>query len=276
MKKPIISAIFAAAAIASQALVTSQAVKIDGVTNAWHPVLSPDGTTLLFSTDDHTGLKALSLSTGAVTVIDTEAAAGFNPVFSTDGKKVFYRTSQLNDKLMERDVRSFNTATGTSERMQAPGRADVNMQAEAGNADYAYADYKNIVFSINGEQRTISPLADAHSYLWASLSPDGSKLLFTEPFKGVFVANADGTDARRIAPRGDFASWAGRDIVVFVVSHDDGYMITDSKLVAIDLRDDLQAEITGADTLVSSVTAAADGTVVYSTLDGALYKLTLK
>lgn len=277
MKKTVISSMVLLATLSAQALTVSPISPVETTgANAYHPVLSPDGTTLLFTTVDHTGLKALDMKTGAVSVLDADAAAGFNPVFSADGNTVAYRTAGMNDGLMCRDLRSYNLQSGTAKVLQGMSRQDVDLNKAAGDVVYARANYRTITVSNAEGTREISPLADAHSYLWASLSPDGKRLLFSEPFSGVYISNADGTDARRIADKGDYPAWAGNDAVVYILSHDDGYVTLSSQLIAVDLTDNSTTVVTPSDTLVGEATAAANGTVVFSTVDGKLYSLTIK
>ncbi len=239
-----------------------------------HPVISPDGKTLLFSTDVHTGLSALSLENGNICKLDDAAAAGFQPVFSTDSKTVFYRTAQTIDGLLYRDVRSYNLVENSGKKLAAPSRDNVNLSQIAGG-DFAVADYLTIKVSKNGKTANISPLAESHSYLWASLSKDGSRLLFTEPFSGVYVANADGSNPVNVLPKGDFASWAGENAIIAVVSHDDGYVILDSTLMLVNLATGISTPLTPEGFLVSEATASPTGMVVFTDIEGNMYKLNL-
>lgn len=261
-------------AVAAQAFYVGAPSRIEGVAGH-NPVLSPDGTTVLVSADDHTGLTAIDINTNKATKLDASAGAGFAPVFTADGKAVVYRTAALVDGLMNRDVRKASLNGAESVQLNDFNRADIDLAAEAGLSNYATADFGRIITVVNGKKSIVKPIADAHSYLWASLSPDGSHLLFCEPFQGIFVANADGTNPVRVAKRGDYPAWAGNDIIVFTVSHDDGYVILDSSLKAIDLTTDKVYDITPADVKVGESTAA-NGIVIYTTLEGEIFRLTVK
>ena len=238
-----------------------------------HPVLSPDGTQLLYSTPDHTGLSILNLADGSVRVLDTDAGAGFNPVFSMDGNTVFYRTAELQDGLMYRDVRSYDLKGGKATRVQAPSRRDVNLVALA-DSRYAVADYHNIIVS-DGEGKTaaISPLANAHSYLWASLNPKADRILFTEPFEGVYVSDLDGTNARRLLRKGDYPAWVNDRWIVAVHTRDDGYQVTQARLVAVDSYTGNHIDLTD-DTVKVAEATAANGRVVYTTIEGDTFIIT--
>lgn len=258
------------------ALTIGRTIELSGIeSGAWHPQLNADGTRVLFSTQNHQGLNNLDLVSGEVTVLDTDAGAGFTPAFSADGKSVIYRTAGMVDGLTCRDVRQYSFADGKKSTRRSMNREDVNLKAEAGIANYAVENYRNIVVCIDGKTTTINPLSDAHSYLWASLSPDGTRIMFSEPFMGLYICNIDGTGARRIAQKADFPAWAGNDIVVYAVSHDDGYQILDATLKALDLTTGECKDVSAPDMKVSEVTASPDGKVVYSSLEGKLFLVTV-
>lgn len=269
MKTRIIT-LLGAMGVALTTLAAVPATRLELPAGAHHPVLSPDGSRLLFSTDSHTGLSALDLDSGDITVLDEGASAGFQPVFSTDGSTVFYRTAELRDGLLYRDVRSYSFNEGRSRRLAAPTRDAVDM-ASYGRADFAVADYRRLRVRIDGVEKQLNPLPDSHSYLWASLSTDSKRLLFTEPFTGVYVSDPDGNNPVQLLDKGDFACWAGEHTVIAVVTHDDGYVVTDSKLVAVDTLTGTVEALTDADTIVGEATAGADGTVVYTDIEGNMF-----
>ena len=61
MKTTLLTIAFGALALSAGALTVGESVRLDIEKGAHHPVLAPDGKTLLFSTVNHEGLKALSL-----------------------------------------------------------------------------------------------------------------------------------------------------------------------------------------------------------------------
>lgn len=261
-----------ALAAGSLAVWAGQPQQLTVEAGAHHPVLSPDGTVLLYSTVDHTGLKALNLTDGTVTTIDDAPAAGFAPVFSADGHTVYYRTASMVDGLLYRDIRSYDFATARTKQLAKPNRRNDNLGATIATS-YACSNFSTIEVCHNGHLTSVSPVEDAHSYLWASLSPDASKLAFSEPFKGVFVSNNDGTEARQILKKGDYVSWAGPSTIIAVVSRDDGYAILESRLVAVNINTGIVRTLTPDDVKVGEANASASGLVVYSDLDGNLFTL---
>lgn len=59
-------------------------------------------------------------------------------------------------------------------------------------------------------------------------------------------------------------------MVAYVVTHDDGYVVLDSKLRVVNIASGQTTDVTNADTLVGEAAAAA-GKIVYSDLQGNMY-----
>lgn len=281
MKKSISLLCASLCILSASALTVSQPQKIDVGRIVHNPVLSSDGKMLLFSADDHSTLNILRNLKGAVTPdvvqsIDNSIGAGFNPVFSADGSSVIYQRASIVDGLMTRDVYSCDLSNGSTRKIATMGRENFNLQAMSGCQNYVSADYDRITLSQNDEITELRPIADAHSYLWASLSPDGQKILFVEPFQGVFVCDLDGSNRVNIAKKGAFPAWAGENLITYTLSHDDGYVILDSTLKIYDMSTGITLDLTPSYVLVGESTSSPDGTVVYTTLDGELYKFNVK
>lgn len=255
-------------------VVSVEKVEIDGA--AFHPVLSPDGNTLLFSNEEHKGLKSLNLVTNAVNVIDENAGAGFEPVFSADGKSVVYRTASYQGKLMYRDVRSFSLDTSKAVQLMKPNRDAVNTKAIA-NHTFAYsrADKQSINVSVKGKTQEINPIKDGHRYVWTSISPSNDKLLFNEIYTGLYVSELDGTKAKHLAMRADFPCWAGDDFVVALSTTDDGYVIKSAKIIAIEIATGKVTELTGDDVIIGGLSACKDK-IAYATENGEMYIMNIK
>ncbi len=278
MKQPIIIALMAAAALTGTAAIPAYQApeQLDMPAGAFHPVLSPDGTKLLFSTMDHTGLQCLDMTDGSIAIIDDRAAAGFQPTFSLDGSKVIYRTAEKIDGLVNRDVREYNVSTAKSRQLMPMSREQIST-VTIDRDTYAVSAFDKINVTIDGKTTLIDPVDDAHSYLWASLSPDGTKIAFFEAFKGTFVANVDGSEARQVNPKGIYPCWIDDNTIASVSHFDDGYFITRSYIQINDLATGESAVLTGDEVLVDELTTSiATGAIVYSTLDGEVYLLNPK
>lgn len=253
-------------------VVSTEKLEVEG----YHPTISPTGSVVLFTSEDHDGLKMLDLASKEVSVIDENPGTGFDPVFSSDGKEIVYRTIVRQDGLMRRDVQKFDMNTGRKVQMLEPTRKVVNTRALM-NKTFAYglADKQAIAVSINGNVKEINPIQAGYRYLWTSISPSSNKLLFNEVYSGVYVSELDGTKARHIASRAEFPCWAGDNFVVAIYTEDDGYVVTKAKVIAIDVESGKTIDLTGDDVIVNGVSATSDK-VVYTTDKGEMFVLNIE
>lgn len=245
------------------------------VADAYHPTLSPNGEIVLFTSDDYKGLKSIDLESNEVKEYDANVGAGFDPVFSADGKEVVYRSVVRQDGLMRRDVKRISLATGESSQIAAPSRQLVNTRAIVGDTyAFGYAEKQAIEVSVNGMVQVINPIEHGHRYLWASVSPTKDKILFHEVYSGLYVSNLDGSKAVNLSNRADFPCWAGDKYVIAVKTTDDGYAITSGKVIAIEVETGKVTELTGNDVIVSGV-SATENRIVYTTENGEMYVMNI-
>ena len=178
------------------------------------------------------------------------------------------------DGLRHRDIRSFDMNTLQSTQISKPIRRMVNMR-EYGVTSYAFGDFNRINVTLNGVTKHISPLADANTYLWAALSPDAERIAFSEPFTGVYVSDNDGKNVVKLLNQGDYVCWAGPNTIIAVVSKNDGYIETESRLVAVDTLTSSVEYLTPEGFLVGEAAASASGLVIYSNFEGDMYMINI-
>ena len=75
----------------------------------------------------------------------------------------------------------------------------------------------------------ISPVTEAHSYLWASLSPDGSKILFYAGGVGAFVCDLQGNIIGSYG-RCSSPAWCGNNHIVVCRETSDGHQYESASL----------------------------------------------
>ena len=181
--------------------------------------ISGQGDFLLLTTDNNSGLTKLDLNTGKAQNITQAAGAGYDARVSPDGKRVVYRENSFTPgHLRMVSLRSINLESGQHKELVAPTRSlqgvALNNQAalpvtrgqvaakgfegkvSAKNAVVLSINNRQLMISRNGKTRNLSPNGKDKSYLWPSLSPDGTKILYYVGAEGAFVCNLDGGNAK--------------------------------------------------------------------------------
>lgn len=255
--------------------------------------ISGQGDFLLLTADDNSGLTKLDLSTGKAQNITRAAGAGYDARVSPDGKRVVYRENSFTSgHLRMVSLRSINLGSGQSRELVAPTRnlqgVGINNQAAlpvtrgqvtAKGFEGKVSDKSGVVLSINnrqlmisrnGKTRNLSPNGKDKSYLWPSLSPDGTKILYYVGAEGAFVCNLDGSNVKPLgmmrAPQ-----WWDDSIVVGMYDQDDGEFVYASRIVATNLKGDKQALTPDSLIAMYPKVSAQAGKIAFSTPDGKAY-----
>ncbi len=194
------------------------------------PQISPDGQWLLYSPTDATNLMLKNLATGAVTSIASVGYPGFDAIFGGDGKVYYITQQRKKHNLVYRTAHCYDPATGKDEvvlkeqhgRVQAiPATRGVVVNGErmiyrsgkqVGSWVYTRGDMLYLVDEAGGT-RVLQPVQESNGYLWASLSPDGTKVMFEAAAKGLFVCDLNG---QVIAELGQYLMpcWYNNDYIV--------------------------------------------------------------
>lgn len=255
--------------------------------------ISGQGDFLLLTADDNSGLTKLDLSTGKAQNITRAAGAGYDARVSPDGKRVVYRENSFTSgHLRMVSLRSINLGSGQSRELVAPTRnlqgVGINNQAAlpvtrgqvtAKGFEGKVSDKSGVVLSINnrqlmisrnGKTRNLSPNGKDKSYLWPSLSPDGTKILYYVGAEGAFVCNLDGSNVKSLgmmrAPQ-----WWNDSTVVGMYDQDDGEFVYASRIVATNLKGDKQSLTPDSLIAMYPKVSAQAGKIAFSTPDGKAY-----
>jgi len=240
--------------------VVSTVVVSDGTErNFTAPQFSPDGTKILFSEAGYKGLWLYDVAGKTISQINDLQGAGYEPVFSPDGQKVYFRTDNfvnykrysslavqtISDKQVDylaKDVRRLSTPaligkqtviyrqdknlnavnTGTKEKMLAKSVAET----------YGFTEDQKIVLVSNGVRKEMTPVGEGN-YIWLSLSPDKTKILFTLIGSGTFVSDLTGNLLVKLG-KANAPQWSpDGKWIVYMVDEDDGHTITAADIWAV-------------------------------------------
>ena len=245
---------------------TDTDVKVAGV--------SADGSYVLITNGSNHGLRRYDVATGKTTTITTAAGAGYNVQISKDGQEIVYRETKFDKQgLRKNDVIRLSLATSktaTIAKAQRDMKAMVNTGA---NVSVSINDRK-IVLNKNGKNIILAPNGSNESYIWPSVSPDGTKLCYYVCGNGCWVANLDGSGKQYIGRDCRAAKWYDNNTLVAMADEDDGHFTTASAIVAYTLDGKKQVLTNGS--MVAMYPYAAENLIVFSTLEGKTYMLNVK
>lgn len=262
-------------------------VPIPANPNAKVAGISPNGDYLLLSTSTNVGLTKFDLKTNESKVLTNARGAGFNAQISSDGASVIYREDSYtaNHLRMER-LNSVNVESGAVANIVAPTRnlqgyaiegttvAAVNKGklAAKGKVSLPVLSINNrqLMITRNGKTSVFSPNGENFSYIWPSVSPDGTKALYYVCGVGAFVCDIDGSNVKSLgtvrAPQ-----WYGNDVVIGMNDVDNGEMILSSSIVATTLSGQQQVLTDASVVAMYPYTSLNGGKIAFSTPAGEAY-----
>ena len=165
--------------------------------------ISPKGDFIVVSDIRKEGLQKYDLATGKMQTITTASGIGSDVQISADGTTIVYRESKVgSDRLRRTAVKTTNIATGASKTIVKATRnlqgvalkgnsvvsidngkvqaASLNAEAANKSIPVASIKYGQLMLTVNGKTKVISPNGtNGQSYLWPSVSPDGTKVLYS-------------------------------------------------------------------------------------------------
>jgi len=230
------------------------------------PQFSPDGSQLLFTRPGFSGLWLGDLENASVAQLNDIPGAGYEPLFSEDGKEICFRADEFTGIRKYSTLRKQNLATREiailtdRERLVSPPmrmhqdrvfysvdnrvrtfapqtNGAKSTAAPQQNTVFAYVENSNerIIVYQNGRSRAITPLSQTgrEQYLWASASPDGQRLLFTIAGSGSFITDLDGNLLAELG-RTEAPKWSpDGKWIVFMITADDGHFYTAADIWAV-------------------------------------------
>ena len=277
MKKIFLSLALAISMMASaQVFEVGQLTKLNTPTDTDVKVagVSPDGSYVLLTNGSNHGLRRYDVATGETTTITTAAGAGFNVQISNDGQELVYRETSFDKQgLRKNNIVRLNMATAKTTTI-AKGQRDMMAMANTGaNVSVSINDRK-IVLNKNGKNIILAPNGSNESYIWPSVSPDGTKLCYYVCGVGCYVSNLDGSNVCFIGRDFRAAQWYDNNTLVAMADKDNGHYVTESAIVAYTL--DGKKQVLTYKTMIAMFPYVAENAIVFSTDEGETYMLNVK
>jgi Tol biopolymer transport system component len=278
----------------AQVFNVGQIVKLDTPVDPAAKVvaISPQADYILLSNDQNVGLTKFDLATKQTHRLTDAKGAGYNVLISPDGQDIVYRETSFNERhLRYNALKSMSVADGSARQLVEPTRdlqgyaiqeataaavdnGHVKVKAVRGNANAAQArpvlsiNNRQLMITRNGRTEVFSPKGTDYSYIWESISPDGTKALFYVCGVGAFVCNLDGSNLIGLgeirAPK-----WYDNSTIVGMYDQDNGYYVTSSVIKAATLDGKVQTLTDGS--VIAMEPVAAEGVIAFSTPMGETY-----
>lgn len=276
---------------AQDVTITKQIPLLKGVeSSAFYPVLSADGEQLLYSNENYRGLKLYDFKDDVSVKITDAKQAGLYPSFSKDNK-VYFITQERVDGLNYRNVESYDLKSKKSEVIASKERNVMAPQALKGGvvvktnsglkkttkdkSTYVYTEGSTVIVGRNGIEKSYSPVESYAGYIWPSLSPDGTKVMFFAAGKGIVVMTLEGKVLNML---GNYTSpvWYGDNYIVAQNATDDGHQYSSSQILLLKADGSFKKELTTPTSMAMYPTASGEaGRIVYNTIDGRLFLMEL-
>ena len=294
MKKIFISAML----LCSSVLGFAQLVEIQSIDKIDLPegvsvnqaTISPDGSFVVFSQNAKGGLHKMDLASKEINMISANGNS-FDLKIAADGTVVFRESRTAENKLRYTSLKAVD-ARGVETTLVAPTR-DLNGFAVNGTNVMTVDNNKVEAKSLNGgvavqmpvasirygqlciDGKVISPNGqEGASYLWPSISPNGTKVCYYLVTKGCYVANIDGSNPVYIGQL-RATKWLDDLTVVGMNDLDDGSVVTSSKLIAASIDGQVKQELT-VDESLAMFPSTNGKRIAYSTPMGDLFIINLK
>lgn len=253
----------------------------------------PGSWDLLVAGEGYNGLTLLETRRGEIRTISNEPGSGYEPSVTADGRTVFYRSDSFIDNRKFSSVYGYNIPTGNRELLVDKGRG-VTPPAVSGNSvllksdtetrieqrgpalkssaesSYVVIEEMMPVLYKGGERKPLMPNGEGY-YIWASLSPDGTMILYNYQGRGSYICDTEGKILHDIgiinAPK-----WFNDRIVIGMDDKDDGHRITSSELVYYSLGDKKKTILTStADRSEMFPMAAGNRRIAFCTDNGEIW-----
>ena len=279
MKKTILSIAACVMAMAASAQIftiqSTQKLPVPQGTEWRVAGFSPAGDYILITDDTNSGLVRMDLANNATKVITTAPGAGWAVQISKDGQNIVYREMTIGeDKLVRHDIIKHNFVANTRSVAAKAQRDMTNLVDKTAKQTVAINEDLHMVITRNGKTIVVTPNGAEEAYNWASISPDGKKLLYYVSAKGCYVCDMYGQNVQFVARHCRAPQWYDNNTIIGMADEDDGKFMTASAIVAYTLDGQHQVLVNKENMAIYPY--AAEGKIVFSNAGGEIYMMQVK
>lgn len=281
-------------------------VPLKGVPEAFHPVFTADGKSLLVTSEGYDGLGIVSLNDGQYRQLSNRAGAGYKFAQNADGSRILLRENDFMTQKLSLYV--VDVATSTEECIAPLVEHTNTLMLNGDMAVYAEPVQRSVkthriaslkadkttninstilteedlklVLYVNGKRTEVDPIMDTEgrdvNYCWSSLSPEGNRMLFVAG-NDAYTSLLDGSDLIKLGPI-HAPVWYDNTTVVAMKDSDDGHFFTASDIVVADIHTAETMQLTPlTDEIKMYPTVSPDRSrIAFHTTQGNLYIINLE
>lgn len=259
----------------------------------YNPVLSRDGSRLLFSSADYSNLRMYDFNDNVTVSVCKDARSGFDAQFTPDASAVVFVSQRTAENGM--NMRRVQTYDVESRRLEAISEETRAVERPlVGNGSVQITDTKGrrtvgrkavdgvrtsgsvLYITVGGVESAYTPVPSQAGYIWASLSPSGKKVMFFAAGRGIVITDLKGNV---LSEPGKYEApvWFGDDHIVAMNATDDGHQFRSSQIVLLKADGSEMQELTRPESMSMNPTASIQGgKIVYNTIDGLLYQMDVR
>ena len=235
----------------------------------YYPKFSNDDSKIFFTTENYKGIYYYDLSNKQIKIVNEDIGAGYEYSLTPDDKTIYFRVdnyingrkytsikskdlSSLEEKTIVNDKRELsspkvldngNIAFNLNDQLKSETADDDLKNILSKNDALVFIENSKIALYINGQKRILTPAGNGN-YIWPSISPDKSKLLFTLAGKGTFISDLEGNIISKIG-YADAPKWStDSKWILYMVDKDNGDYVTSSDIFVYSVDSGTKLQLT--------------------------------
>ncbi len=239
------------------------------------------------------------LNTKKQTQVSDKQGAGYNPVFSFDSERIYFKWNEydgvkkyssiqsknlLNDKttIIENKKRKVSSPIAFKDQLvytinNSVKQVNIFDKSETNQNHNIWTCIENqkLILYKNNNRIVLTPKGEGN-YIWPELSPDKSKILFTFAGHGTYISDLEGNILSDLGYL-NASKWLNNDWIVGMKDHDNREYVTDSDIYAIKANGHNLTRLTTTDNAIEMYPSSStnNNKIVYHTLGGDIYLMTI-
>ena len=256
---------------------SAQVLRVDSIREIKlsHPIekaeLTPSGDYLLLSDYNYQGITKVNLATKSEQVVTRAAGAGYRPKVLENGDILYRDVTQT--PLHSTAIKRYISSTGKTATILRATRDNVQPTSAIQADNIMTNNDFHLQLTIAGKTRVLAPLGNEKRYIWPSISPDGTKLLFFVSGQGAYVSDLNGEN---IVELGIIraAKWYNNHIVIGQRDQDNGEVTTSSRIIAKNVATGAEQILTEDNVIAMFPSISSKGDkILFSTPEGKAFMI---